>query len=159
MVSLSFVLLLASGLLVGGTYFYKQSLQQEVDGLTIQLKTIKESLEVDLINKISDLSKRIDGANTLLVDHVVMSPFFSFLSETTLPNVRFVNFTYTDENALPSFSIAGIAKSYSTLAIQMDKLQKNRNIENLSVSNLTLGEKGVVNFDLKLQVNPDLLEK
>ena len=157
-----FFLFLASVLFYGGLLFYKNKIKKETDVLADSLERAKSAFEIPLINEISQISEKINYSKTLLERHTGLISIFDFLQENTLKDVRFKDFKYSiskteDRGEMPTVVMEGLAKSYSILALQGDIFEKDKNIQNVSFSDLGLSERGTVNFNVKLILNPQML--
>ena len=159
LMNFSIVLFAVSMLVFGGVYFYKKSLNERVAFLSDSLKRARDSFDLSVLSEMGKTSEKIELAKKLLEKHIAPSPIFGFLEQATLENVRFSNFNYIwQEDSDPEISMTGVAKSYASLALQVDEFQKNSNVEDISVSGLSLGKGGVVNFNAVIVLKPDLIK-
>lgn len=155
----SFLLLVVSSFALGGMFFYKKSLAGEVDLLMQTLDKTKSAFEPALINTIIQFADRIDSAKTLLGDHKTLLPFFEFLEKSTLPDVRFKEFTYSfseaeSKNGEILIVMGGVAKSYAALASQAEIFEKEKSVKSVYFSDFKLGDNGAVNFRVKISSDP-----
>ncbi len=158
---IAIVIFIASVVAAGGSYLYKQSLTQQIVSMNTQLNAARNSFEPSLITKLQLLDKRIGSAQTLLDSHIVVSPIFKALQDSTLKSVQFTKFSYatpTNTSAAVVVNMSGKARDYTSIALQSDQLALNKNIHNPIFSNLTLDDKtGNVTFDLVFSVDQDLV--
>ncbi len=159
----SIVLFVVSMLVFGGIYLYKKSLSKHVALLADSLKKEQDAFDLPALAEIGKTAQKIDFAKKLLKNHIAPSPIFSFLEQATLENVRFSNFSYNRQKSKnkdkgTEISMDGLAKSYASLALQADEFQKNKNVENISVSNLSLGKGGVVKFHIVVVLSPSFVK-
>lgn len=159
----SFLLLIISAMLLGGLFFYKKSLTEEVDSLKETLTKVRASFELSLINEIAQTSDKINSAKMLLNNHKSLTPFFDFLETSTLPEVRFKDFDYSlfssgDKAEEVAVKMSGIAKNYTALASQSEIFEKEKNIKSFYFSDFKLGDKGTVNFSVQIVLDPMLLK-
>ena len=144
-----------------GMYFYKASLTKSISSMSAQLDTARNSFEPALITELKTLDRRITNAKTLLDRHIVVSPIFAALEESTLKSIQFTKFSYltpADSGAPVTVHMSGRARDYASIALQSDQLATNKNIHNSIFSNLALDEKtGTVAFDLVFTVDADLV--
>ena len=105
------------------------------------------------------ISGRIKSSKTLLSRHKAASNIFKFLEESTLQSVRFTDFSYKlSKDQEPEVLMKGTTKSYSSLALQAEEFQKSKKVENITVSSLSLGDGGVVKFNMALVFEPDFIK-
>ncbi len=154
----SFLLLLLSGLIYGGMILYRNSLKQQVDVLSDSLERAKATFEFPLINELFNVSEKIKVSKVLLEQHKTIAPIFDFLEKSTLKDVRFKSFKYSflkDKELI--ISMEGMAKSYSSLALQGKAFEEEKNIKTVSFSGLNLGDKGAINFKVTLALDPSFI--
>lgn len=151
-------LLIVSGLVLGGSYIYKRVIQGNINDLKESIEKAEIVPEESLMNELKNISKKIENTKILLARHKSLGPVFDILKESTLKSVRFLNFNYSISNDnMPQISMDGEAKSYSSLALQVGSFEENTRVESVSVSNLSLGESGKINFSIDIIINPDVL--
>src|SRR3989344_7148005 len=86
---LSTVIFFASLIAGGGLYLYRNNLVQQVQDKSVSLERAKEAFEPSLILTLQTLDKRINASREILSEHIIISPIFKALQETTLKTVRF----------------------------------------------------------------------
>lgn len=154
----SFLLFFISVSAYGALFLYKNSLNKEVSVLTDSLERAKAAFELPLINEVNQTSEKIDYSKKLLEQHVSLVSIFDFLEKNTLKDIRFKSFKFSiAPNKTPTVLLEGSAKNYSTLAFQGDIFEKDKNIKSVLFSGLSLGEKGMINFAVKLILDPQML--
>lgn len=158
---IAWLLLIAAGVLAGGSYLYRNSLEGSLVRMRADLESARNSFEPSLITELQRLNKRIDSANELINGHVVVTPLFQAISTSTLKSIQFTRFSYilpSDTSASVTIRMSGKARDYTSIALESDQLASNKNIHNAIFSNLSLDERtGVVNFDLSFTVDADLI--
>jgi len=157
LIIISFLLFLVSVLLYGGFLLYKNKIKQEADTLNDSLVKAHAAFEFPLINELNKTSEEIGAVKSLLDQHVTPLPIFDLLEKDTLKSVRFITFKYLREKDSPTISLEGTAKDYTTLALQGEVFEKDQNIKDVSFSNLNLGERGTVNFRVKLTLDSSII--
>jgi hypothetical protein len=151
----SFLLLLVSGLIYGGAILYSNNLKKQIDLLSKSLERAKAAFEFPLINELFNASQKIHSSKIILEKHITLVPVFDILESSILKDVRFNNFKYSLSKAQEQTVLMdGTAKNYSSLASQGEIFEKNKNIKNVSFSNLGLGDKGTINFTVTLILDP-----
>lgn len=157
---LSFIIMIVSLLLAGGSYLYRDNLSQKVSEMQTSLNRAQNIFEKTLLEDLELLDKRIEAAQTILSGHIAVSPIFEVLQDTTLPTVRYVDFTYEIDTVNPDIihiAMKGEAVSYDVITLQADLFSKNRFIRNPIFSNFSLNKAGNVDFDLMFDVSKSLV--
>ncbi len=154
----SFLLFFISISVYGALFLYKNSLNKEVSVLTESLERARAAFELPLINEVNQISEKIDYSKKLLEQHVSFVPILDLLERNTVKDIRFKGLKYSIvQNENPTVLLEGSAKNYSTLAFQGDIFEKDKNIKGVLFSGLGLGEKGMINFTVKLILDPPML--
>ncbi|MBP6904606.1 MAG: hypothetical protein KBB91_00930 [Candidatus Pacebacteria bacterium] len=161
---LTAVIVMATGLSFGGVYLYEKQLAAQKIKSEEQINDAKKGIGSEFLTDMKRLNARITGVQTILQNHIVVSPIFDALEQTTLRTVQYKNFSYafvTDEttrDTVVAVTLLGSAKSYSTIALQSDAFTKSALIKNPIFSNLTVDDKtSNVNFKLVFTVSPSAL--
>ncbi len=150
----SIILIISLGLL-GGVYFYRQSLQKDIDASSASLERARAAFEPKLINELGSLNNAIDASTKPFSQHQAVSNIFKTIESSTLPDAAFSNFNYKiSSGGTPTVSMTGEAKSYSQVAIQAKIFRDDDSIDQVSFSNLALKEAGKVSFNLQLVFKP-----
>ncbi|MEK7662085.1 MAG: hypothetical protein AAB355_01110 [Patescibacteria group bacterium] len=141
-----------------GVYFYKSLLTKQIEQYSTSLERAEKAFDSGLIVELERLDKRIESAKEILGKHVVVSPVFSLLEETTIPQVRFNRFSYTlSPDGQVYVEIGGQSRGYTYVVVQSDVLSKNKYISNHIFSNLNLDNLGNVIFALSAVLDPILI--
>ncbi len=144
-----------------GMYFYRASLAKEIQSKDASLKAAQNAFEPGFISELKTLDKRITNTNELLQNHIVVSPIFKALEKDTLKSIQFTKFSYsmpTIPGSQMEVHMTGRAKDYTSIALESDRLNDNKQIHDPIFSNLTLDEvTGTVTFDLIFTVDSDLV--
>lgn len=151
-----FLFVVSLGILFGA-YFYKKSLDEKVKRLTDDLKKAQEVLDQNFLTEIKKLDEQIENAKVLLNQHALITPLFDLFENSTLKSIKFNNLSFhlpASTKSETSATLAGVAKSFSSLALQIEELQKNEAIRSVSASGLSLSEDGKVNFAMQINFNP-----
>ncbi len=145
-----------------GVYLYEQSLEGQRSKLEASIDDAKNGIGTDFLADMKRLNARISGVKALLQGHIVVSPVFEALESTTLRSVQYKSFTYefrTDSASkaqVVQVSLSGVAKNYSTIALQSDAFARSSLIKNPVFSGLTVDDKtGNVAFRLTFDVSPE----
>ena len=152
------VIIVGTALSYVGVYLYgKQSVQQK-ESLQKTITQAKDGLGADFISQMKRLNGRIDGVKTLIKQHVVVSPIFKVLQDTTLQSVQYKDFSYQFTNDpvakadIVKVKLSGTAKGYSTIALQADAFTRSPIIKNPVFSGLSVDDKKRVTFTLNFDI-------
>ena len=124
------------------------------------LELAKNRFEHSEITQLQTLDKRLTASTQILANHIDISPIFDALAAVTMQSVRYTQFSYslgTDKNANVDIKMSGVAVGYRSIALQSDILGQNKTFIDPVFSNLTLDDKGNVNFDLEFSVDPSFV--
>ncbi len=155
----SLLALVFSGMFAGGVYVYEKMLEKRVNLLSQSLERANAAFEPALITELNRVSEKIESSKILLENHRMLTPIFDFLRKFTLKSVRFSKFSVEfgkEGEALVSMN--GTAKSYSSLALQMEEFQKDKSVEKLSVSGLSPSKDGFVKFNIEMAFNKNFIK-
>lgn len=109
------------GLAYGGIYFYRQSAQETLDGLTRELAQLEEDLDSEVINEIARVDRGLRMARSLLAAHVYSSNLFSLLEDHTLVDVYYTDFGYAFED--DGIVVTGFADGFISLHQQLQEIR------------------------------------
>ena len=147
---IGFIFFLASGLLVGGLYFYRNFLSNSLQEKQSTLANLEVEFEPSLISEVQRVSSAISASKDILTKRVFQTRLFTLLEEKTLPQISFGIFSYAhDKKALV---LVGEAGSYADIARQSSVFATAEEIKEVLFSNLTLKETGNVSFTLTINV-------
>ncbi len=145
----------------GGLYFYRINIKKTIADQRVQLNAAKNSFEPKAIAEYKQLDRRMTSANTIIENHIVVSPIFNALELNTLKSIQFTKFSYlTPSNPKQPVSVQmqGKARDYASIALESDQLATNKNIRNPIFSELALDDQtGMVSFNLTFTVDPELV--
>ncbi len=154
---LFFTMVVASG----GLYFYKSVLLKNITQMQNELKLAQGSFEPAKIVQLQVLDKRLNAANDILNNHIIVSPIFDALQSVTMKTISYTDFSYSmdDNNGKPKMNIkmSGVAVGYQSIALQADLFSGNKFLIDPVFSNLLLDDKGNVTFELNFSVDPDFV--
>lgn len=156
---LTVIIFIASIAAAAGCFVWVRMLEQKVEESKMVLQQTRESFDPRLIDELKRVNTRIDVAKELMQKHIAISNFFDVIESFTLRSVRFKNFQYDfepDSNMI-KLSMNGEGESFSSIALQSDVLNKTNALTNPILTNLALGDRGRVTFNLTAGVDPSLL--
>lgn len=120
LVFIATLFLVVVGAAYGGVYFYKQSLEESLDGLTRELGQLEEDLDVKNIKEIARVDRGLRTARSLLAAHIYSSNLFSLLEDHTLTGVYYTKFEYAPEEGV---SLGGRADDFLALHRQLEEFR------------------------------------
>ncbi len=161
---LAVIAVIATGLSYGGVYLWGTQLASQKIKTDTEINDARNGIGTDFLATMKRLDARISGVQALLGKHIVVTPIFQALQDTTLRNVQYKTFTYAfvpdpkTKGTLVEVTLTGTAKSYSTIALQSDAYTKSSLIRNPIFSNLTVDDKtNAISFKLVFTVLPSAL--
>lgn len=154
---ITLVIFLFTALSAIGVYAYRAYLAARVANLSVTLERARAAFEPDTILALKRFNARTNTADALLARHIAPSVLFSVLEDLTVGSVRFSKFTYSFDGTQAKMDLSGLARSYSSVALQSDIFAKSPYMKNPVFSNLNLDKAGNVTFDVTVQVDPLLL--
>lgn len=147
---ISVIIFVASGLILGGAYLWKQQLVKQVAAGASDLIRVKDSLESEVIvfEDLVRFNKKIEVTNFLINQHKTIRPFLALLGESTLKTVRFRNLNYKIlDSGGAEVRMNGEAASFNSVAQQSANFAKTKKLSNIVFSNLNVGRDNMVVFD------------
>ncbi len=152
--SVFFVLAIVSSL---GVLLRESFLKGSIEQSSTMLEREREKFDIISIRKLTVLDKRLKVSKELLDNHIDLTKLFDILEENTLKNVSFKNFNFllTDEGA--DINMDGVARSYSSVALQSDTFGENPFIINSIFSNLDVNNDGDITFSFSASVDKDIV--
>lgn len=148
------LLVVLSLVAAGGTFAYERFLEGSITRKKEELQKARAAFEPELIRELSHLDSKIKTADQLLSTHLAISGIFDLLEETTLETVRFTDFSYAIEPTGIRISLGGVARSFTSVALQSDEFGNSRFIREPLFSGFTLNERGDVEFSVTALVDP-----
>lgn len=143
---IAFIFFLASGILIGGLYFFRNYLANSLAEKKSTLSNLEVEFEPSLIAEVQKVSSVISASKEILAKRVFQSKLFSLLEGKTLPQISFNTFSYAEDTK--SLVLVGEAGSYADIARQSEVFQTASQIKEVLFSNLVLKETGNVAFTL-----------
>ncbi|TSC73405.1 MAG: Uncharacterized protein G01um101470_96 [Parcubacteria group bacterium Gr01-1014_70] len=144
------IFLVLVGLGYGGVYFYRQSLEEALDGLTRTLSQLEEDLDAEVIQEIARVDRGLTTARALLAAHVYSSNLFSLLENHTLSDVYYSDFTYSREGGA---KLVGRARDFIVLHRQLEALRTVPLVTAVTLEDIELaGEEEGTRIDFTIHV-------
>jgi hypothetical protein len=144
-----------------GSYFILNNLGQKADvqikDLDSKLAQISSSSGATLEKEILQYQQKINIFSSLLAAHQYSSQAFTFLEGITHPKVFFESFSLDTTTRI--ISLAGQTDSFQSLDQQINIFKKEKSIQGVELSNLSIGKEGKIPFGIKLILNQQVFEK
>lgn len=122
------------------------------------LARAQNAFDPALVETLSTLDSRIEGAKEILSNHRAISAFFDLLETLTLRSVRFKSFDYVLVGKdKVNVTMKGEGESFSSIALQSDVFTKSKFLVDPVISNLTLEQNGNVAFDFTASIDPSVV--
>jgi Tfp pilus assembly protein PilN len=122
-----------------------QNLEEEILEEKTPQRTAQELEVLSYQEKINNFSLMLDR-------HLIASKFFSFLEKTSHPQIWFSKINLSPGEQLAS--VSGRVETFSALGQQLQILKKESFVKNVTLSKISLGEKGEIEFTLTLSFDP-----
>ena len=151
------VIFIISLVLAIGVFGYKFYIKYRIEKMGTDLEAARTALELDTVKELTLLNSRIISTTNLIKNHHVLNPLFEFPEGSTPKVVRFTNFLYNMNDSGLQLSMKGQARGYSALALEAQLLNKSIYFKNILFSDLSLNDKGEVNFSITANIDPQLL--
>lgn len=142
-----------------GLFVYKLYLTKQKESYSNSLSSARDSFEKETIDELDTFNKRIESAKQILSGHVSTSSVFKLLQELTIPSIQYTHFSQsTDEKGI-LVNIEGVARDYRSIALQAEMFNKGKGLsfKNVVFSNLVKDKNNNIIFDLKFNVDPNLI--
>lgn len=162
----------------GGLFYYNIDMQKQVASVRATVQEEAGRIDPDgVIVRARETRERIIRIKTVLDGHIAVTPIFDLLERMTVRTVRFKDFSFSIVDPTQESSgvraggassssagaekeyvvtLGGTAVGYGALALQRDAFLAEKNIiKDVVVSNISLDQKGNVNFTARLSIYPE----
>ena len=153
---LYFLIFLIIAVIIG--YFLLVNLQKQSEDY---LKTINERLEKEKAPQIDKLKEeilgykqRIEDFSLLFEDHTLSEKFFEFIEKKTHPKIFFSKTVLSSESS--KVQLSGLTDSFLSLGQQLSIFREDELVKKLILSNVSIGKKGGVEFNLDISFKEEL---
>lgn len=155
---LALLVFIASILAAGAAFAYGRYLNISLDSKKASLDKYQQAYDLPTIQALVRFDSRINQARSVLANHVAPSVIFYFLAQQTLEKVQFTSFDYTLSNdGTVKITMAGVASSFSTVALQSDQFGANKMLHDVVFSGISIQEGGRVGFSVSAVVDRALI--
>lgn len=160
-VFISTIVFFASLVGAGAVYIYESGLTRNLEVTKNEFVATRQEVDDNFIISMQALDRRINAAESVLNNHIVVSPIFKILEEATLQSVQFTKFsqsiTGNGSGAVITIQMSGKAVNYKEVALQYDQLLAHKEFKNPIFSDLGLDTSGNVLFNLTFTVDPNFV--
>ncbi len=141
-------------------FVYKDIVMQDIQTKANELSVLKNSLDIDKIDKYKKLGDRLAISNQVLNQHRGTQFFFDFIESSILKNVQLneLSYTYDPTNESINIIFSGEAAGFNSLLLQGDVFESNPSILVSSVEYGGLSESGTVQFSGKATIDPSVIK-
>lgn len=155
---ISTLIFLIALIVAGGLFAYEIVLKDQIGGYQNDLERARAEFDPTKIDELLKLDKRIETTKKLLAGHWSVSKFFKLLEASTLKTVQFTNFDFAlDDAGAVKIIMRGRANSFSSVALQSDRLNSDPMFKDTIISDIELEELGTVSFLVTTSVDPKVL--
>lgn len=139
----------------GGAFFLRTFQERHIETLRDRLSALIDELDPATVRAMETFDKKLALAASLLDEHTRASQIFTFLSQTTLKDVRFSSFAFSAKER--TVILATEAKGYSALIKQINFFRTQPSVETIDAGSVSLGPAGTVRATITIKVASSLL--
>lgn len=155
---LALLVFVMSLLAAGGSFAYEQFLNKRIADKDAQLRLAEGAFNATTIQDLVRMDQRLTQAQTLLGKHVAPSALFYFLSTITLERVQLTSMDLVVQpDGSADITLSGSADSFSTVALQSDKIGGSKLLRDVIFSGINVTESGRVNFAVNASADASLI--
>lgn len=126
------------------------------DDLNKRLEETKTTEQKELEARILIAQKKIDDFSKIFDRHVRSSKIFSVLEGLCHPKVQFSDFTFSFDKF--QASVAGGTDTFQSLSQQLLIFREAEQIDDVNLTEVSIGEKGNINFTFILSLKPEIFK-
>jgi hypothetical protein len=156
------LIFICMGLAAGGAYFWKITLQKQLEVSTADLIKQEKAFDKNFIAAAVRLNNRIEISKSLLNKHVAVTSLLDAIGKNTLQSVQFSDFSFVTSQlggtSVIKVNMRGVARDYTALAAQSTEINKVVAFKDPVFSEFTLTQEGRVSFGISMSVDTSLLE-
>jgi len=151
------VVFIMTVLVAGALFLYKTTIEGQIEAAKQEVEQAKESYGPEIIQKLIDASTKIQTANELLEQHVVVSEVMKELERLTVRRLRFDDFLYKKVNGVPTLTMKGEVQNYNALAQQQEIFNNSTYMKNPEFAGFNLQENGFINVNFSAELDPSIV--
>ncbi len=157
------IVFLGSCAAAAGSYYWKLSLEEGIDGIKQSIAQREGSLDHSLIENMIERDRLLTAVNERIAGHVSVSLVFDLLSKLTIEPVRFQSITLERKSpGVYDIALKGIGESFAAVAYQEQVLGKMALDKSIPVhlvqpiiADFGLGADGTISFSVEGKVNAE----
>ncbi|MDQ5955189.1 MAG: hypothetical protein QG621_192 [Patescibacteria group bacterium] len=133
----------ASSAGAGIAFFAQQYLTKQISDKSAQLQHDQATFDLPAIEDLARLDARMKNAESLMQRHYTAMTPLIYLGDQTLQTVQFTDYKYTvDPEDGAKITLAGIANSFGTVALQSDQFGASDKLQDVVFSNIQQDSSG-----------------
>jgi len=136
---------------LGLVFGYKPYLNAEVNSLQKQIQQFSQQIPLEEQNQIISFYSQLLNLRSLLTNHVISSPVFTWLEDNTQINVYFASFSLNRREG--QVRLAGVAKTMEDVTQQFAIFVSKPEIAKVEIPNVSFSS-GAWRFDVTLTFIP-----
>lgn len=140
-----------------GVFGYRFYVKGTINKMSLEITERKDTLIPGTAREFIRINNRIKATQDLINDHVVVSPLFDYLENSTVKSVRFTELSYSTTPSGVILVMKGEATGYAALALQSDIFNRGSSFKETNFSDLSLDSRGNVTFALETKIDPGLI--
>lgn len=139
-------------------FLYHRALEGRIAEYNNRLVRAKNAFEIEFVDEVVVLARRIDAAKAVLASHRALTPVFGILEQETLGTVRFTNFEFSlGADGSGTISLEGEAVGFNALALQSDAFGGRKEFDNPIFEDVDLEDSGNILFSFSAGIRPGVL--
>lgn len=136
-------------ILVGGLYFYKNTLKDKKTELDANIVNLEKDRDKKVEANLLTLNKQLSLISTLLDSHVVWSKALAKIEGLLQPQVQFLSFSAAISDN--RFDFKAMATNYTVVARQIAAFVSDDSITDVALTNVHILTSGKLEFSIKLE--------
>lgn len=139
-------------------YFVLDYSNKKASELSLQLQDKINEQKAPILPLEEELSRaqaKVDNFSILLDEHKLNSRLFSLIEKLTSPEVSFGDLDFNASEA--KIELSGQTSNFKSLGEQLLIFQEEKDIKEVKLSSVSLGEKGDVKFILDISLDPKVI--
>jgi len=145
-----FFLVILSLLLYGGLLLYEKKLSTNLETIKKEISLLAEKRTPEDENAIVAFDTRLSVLKDVFKNHTYWSNFFAKFEDLTISEAFFSDAKFTLADNEITITLKAATRTYTTLAQQMLVFQQDPTVNKVAVSDISLSEKGGIDFNLSL---------
>ncbi len=142
----------------GIAFFAQQYLTKQISDKSAQLEHDQTTFDLPAIEDLARLDARMKNAESLMQRHYTAMTPLIYLGDQTLQTVQFTDYKYAvDPEGGAKITLAGIANSFGTVALQSDQFGASDKLQDVVFSNIQQDSSGkMITFTVTAKLDQPL---